>query len=245
MPPSTATRTDWETTPLWYSISRSLVTPHWVFTLVIFSLALWGVALAPTTDWHLTGILLLSLYLGVEGMHDIDLADPTVAVDIDPTVQRTLGYLLVAAGFLVGMYAAYLTTWTLALFFAAETFAGLAYNAEWFDGFFHDLDKFGWGTAAIALGFLPVTLGHYLLAQTLPFAVLLWGAVAATYSVGILHLYQAVKVPVLYDRIGIRHVRTMQLTDAEAYRLVTTGLLCIIFATILTGVAFVTVSVYP
>lgn len=243
MPPSTVTQTDWETTPLWYSISRSLITPHWVFTLVIFSLTLWGVALAPTTNWHLTGILLLSLYLGVEGMHDIDLADPTIAVDINPTVQRTLGYLLITAGFLVGMYAAYLTTWTLTLFFIAETFAGLAYNAEWFNGFFHDLDKFGWGTAAIALGFLPVMLGHYLLTQTLPFVVLLWGAVAATYSVGILHLYQAVKVPVLYDRIGIRHVRTMQLTDAEAYRLVTTGLLCIILATILTGFAFVTITV--
>lgn len=243
MAPQSVTRQAWENTPLWYSVARSFVTPHWPFTLVIFSVTLWGAALAPRPDWHLTGVLLVALYLGAEGMHDIDLADPDIAVTINPVVQRTMGYVLVGTGVLVGLYAAYLTAWEFAIFLIVEVVAGLAYNEEWFGGLFHDLDKLGVGTAAIALGFIPVMLGHYLLAQSVPLAVILWGAVAAFYAVGILHLYQVVKVPVLYDRIGIQHVRTMELSDAEVEQMVTTGLLCVILGKILTGVAFVVMTV--
>lgn len=240
---TTADRRAWEDRPLYYSVARSLVTPHVVFTAVILSVVTWGVALAPEPNWSHAGLLYVAAYLGVEGMHDVDLADPDVAVTIDPRVQRTVGYGLIAAGTLVGLSLAWLTTWGLLAFVALEVGAGLAYNAEWFDGRFHDLDRLGWATAAVALGVAPVTAGYFVQTGTITLPVLLWAAVAATYSVGILHLYQVAKVPALYDRMGIEHVREPERSEEEAYRLVTTGLQCVIGATILAGLAFAVVAI--
>lgn len=242
MASSNADRRAWESTPLWYSLARSLVTPHWLFTLVVVSTALWGVALAPVTDWYRTGVLVVALALGMEGMHDLDLADPSVAVTIDPRVQRGTGYALIAAGVLVGVYAASLTTWTFLAFVALETVAGVAYNGEWFDGLFHDVDRLGWATAGLSLGLVPLLVGYFLLAETISAVAVLWGVVAALYAVGILHLYQVVKVPVLYDLVGVRHVRTREIEGARADRMVATGLLCVIVGVILTGVAFALTS---
>jgi hypothetical protein len=228
---------------MWYSLARSLVTHHWVFTLVILSVTMWGVAIAPTTDWHLVGLLVLALYLGIEGMHDLDLADPDVAVDVNPVVQRRIGFGLITAGVAVGVYLASLTTWVFLAFVVAETLAGLAYNDEWFDGLFHDVDKLGIHNAAFVLGFVPVLTGHFLVTQSVTLAAVLWGVVAALYSVGILHLFQVVKVPVLYERVGIRHTRTMEMDEDEVYEMVATGQLCVIVGTILAGVAFLAMNV--
>ena len=228
----------WQETPLWYSVARSVVTHYWVFTLVVTAFVLWGVALAPELDWYLAGLLVVAVALGLEGMHDVDLADPTVAIDIDPTVQRRMGYLLIGAGTGLGLYIASLTTWWVVALVLVQLVGGFAYNAEWFGGLFHDLDQLGWFTAGLTLGFTPVVTGYYVLAQSISLSVILWAVVAAVYSVGILHLYQAVKLPVLYEVVGVRTVRTMELDEEETYKLVGTGLFGVLLATILSGVAF-------
>ena len=232
-------RTDtWQETPLWYSVARSVFTHYWVFTLVVTAFVLWGVALAPEVDWHLAGLLVVAVALGLEGMHDVDLADPTVAVDIDPAVQRPIGYALIGAGTALGLYIASLTTWWVLSLVLVQLVGGFAYNAEWLDGLFHDLDQLGWLTAGLTLGFTPVVTGYYVIAQSVSLSVILWAVVAAVYSVGILHLYQAVKIPVLYEVVGVRTVRTMDLDEEETYDLVGTGLFGVLLATILSGVAF-------
>lgn len=243
MAPETVSDRPWADTPTWYSVARSLFTHYWLFTGVVMAFALWGMALAPTFDTTLVGLLLVALALGMEGMHDLDLSDPTLTVDVDPRVQRTIGYGLIAAGTAVGCYLAARTSWWFLAFVAAEVLAGLAYNREWAGGLFHDLDRLGPLTGALSLGFLPVVLGHFLLAETVGLPVLLWGAVAGGYSVGILHVYQAVKVPVLYDAMGIRHERSATVSDAEALELVTRGLLIVLVSTVASGVAFAAVAI--
>lgn len=238
-PSSVERQPSWVGTPLWYSVLRSVVTPHVVFTFVVLSAFIWGVSLAPETDWPTTIVLLVAFYLGLEGMHDIDLADPTIAVTLDPTVQRRMGYVLVVAGSLLGVYAAYRSTWGLIAFVAIEVVVGFAYNGEWFDGLFHDIEKLGAITAAVSLGAVPVLTGYYSLAHSITLEAVLWAVVASLLSVGILHLYQTVKVPVLYERMWIEADREMEISDAKAYERVTDGLVHVIAGYILMGIAFV------
>lgn len=83
----------------------------------------------------------------------------------------------------------------------------------------------------------------YLHTRSIRIAALLWGTVAALYSVGVLHLFQVVKVPVPYERVGLRHTRTMKLNRSEVYGMVATGLSRGILGTKLADVAFLFTTV--
>lgn len=201
---------------LGYSIARSIVTPYWKFTAVVMAFTAVGFALAPSVNWTVAGVALATIYVGLEGLHDIDLAHPEVAHRIDTNIQKALGFVLVAIGVGLGALLAYMTTWTFLVFVAVGTVAGAAYNAEWMDGLLHDLDKYGLHNFGFSWAALPLVGGYYLMTETVTVGILLAGLAAAAYSAALLVEFEVSKVPVIYDDVGIEHTREYDLTAEEA-----------------------------
>lgn len=211
-----------------YSVARSLVSHYWMFTVVVLSFVVWGAVLAPTMDWEHLTLLLVAVYLGLEGLHDIDLSDPDVAVDINPRIQWSVGYLMVAAGTLIGIYLAFQTTLAFAAIAVLELFLGLAYNEEWFGGYLHDLDQFGWFNFALSWGFIPVVAGYYLMSGGLSLAVMTAGLAAFGFSLAIIYCFEVSKVPTLYESIGVSHDRDYELSQSESYEYINAAILGIV-----------------
>jgi hypothetical protein len=203
-------------TSLGYSVLRSIVTPYWKFTAVVMAFVAAGFALAPTVDWTVAGVALATIYVGLEGLHDIDLAHPDVAHRIDTNVQKAFGYTLTAIGVGLGALLAYMTTWTFLAFVAVGTVAGAAYNAEWLDGLFHDLDKYGLHNFGFSWAALPFVGGYYLMTETVTVGILLVGVAVAAYSAALLVEFEVSKVPVIYDDVGIEHGREYDLSAEDA-----------------------------
>lgn len=224
---------------MWYSVARSIISHYWLFTAVVLAFTVWGAAIAPVWEWDVVLLLLLAIFLGLEGLHDVDLAEDTVAVNIDPNVQRVVGYLFLAAGAAVGVVVAAMTTWLFIGIAVIEIFLGLAYNEEWFNGVLHDLDKFGWFNFAFSWGTMPVVAGYFALAETITIPAVLWGAAAFGLSITVIYLFEIVKVPVLYDTLGVKHDREHQFDEQTALEMANTALLGLVFGAVASAAAFV------
>ena len=152
------------------------------YTGMVLSFTVLGALLAPRTDWERVGALLViyGLALGVAA-HALDALGSR---DAKPwgTVFRPTTLKIMAAFALLGAYAIgawYMQRyapwlWIVAL---AEGFFLLAYNLEWFGGWFH---SDGW--FAFSWGALPAIAGFMLQTNRLSIAVLVLGAGTAALS---------------------------------------------------------------
>jgi len=192
------------------SLFRSFLTEYWPFTAYVLAYMTVGVALAAATgvaDLYVWAVYALALWLGLEGLHAIDLSDETVAVQYDSTIQFYVGVAGLLAGVGVGVYLASITTWWFLLFVAAETFLGIAYNVELFGGALHDFDKpTGMANFAISWGFLPFLGGYFIMAQSLSIGILVFGLGLALDSARLLLMFEAGK-PAPYEDLGIEYDR--------------------------------------
>jgi len=201
---------DVKAAPLRVSLFRSFLTEYWPFTAYVLAYMTVGTALAAAVagfDAYVWGVYALGLWLGLEGLHAIDLSDETVAVQYDSRVQFWVGVAGLLAGIAVGIYLASITTWWFLLFVAAETFLGIAYNVELFGGALHDFDRpTGMANFALSWGFLPFLGGYFVTAGSVPLGALVFG-VGLALDAGRLILMFEVGKPAPYEDLGIEYAR--------------------------------------
>jgi hypothetical protein len=199
-----------EQAPLRVSLFRSFLTEYWPFTAYVLAYMTVGVALAAATgtaDLYVWGVYAVALWLGLEGLHAIDLSDETVAVQYNSTVQFWVGVAGLAAGVGVGVYLASITTWWFLLFVGAETFLGIAYNVELFGGALHDFDRpTGMANFAVSWGFLPFLGGFFIMSQSLSIGILVFGVGLALDAARLILMFEAGK-PAPYEDLGIEYDR--------------------------------------
>jgi hypothetical protein len=171
MPVDSATGSPVEERGVAASLFRSVVTQYWSFTVYVLMYAVFGIALGSLVgSFRPTVAFLLgaALWFGLEGLHAVDLAEPSVAVDLDASVQRYVGYIQVAAGCTLGALVAMMTTWWFLALVVVGAVSGLAYNEEWFDGLFHDRDKLtGLANFGLSWGTVPFLAGYIAMGETL------------------------------------------------------------------------------
>lgn len=195
---------------LGFSVYRSVLTQYWPMTVYVLAYTAVGMALGAyigSFDITLAVLLLAALWLGLEGLHAIDLADEGVATRVDSTIGESLGWAQVALGGLVGVWIAYLTTWLFLIFVAFELFLGLAYNKEWFGGVLHDWDtKTGLANFSLAWGGIPALTGFFVMSGTVTVGMVLVAIGIMFDAARLLSLFEASK-PVPYQDRHIEHTR--------------------------------------
>lgn len=200
------------------TIARSVVTHYWQFTVAVLAFTAVGFSLAPTFDAEIALVSLLAIYTGLEGLHNIDLANPEVATNLDKRIQWVMGFGLTAVGAILGGWIALQTSLLFLAFVVVEIVAGVAYNAELFDGLFHDLDKLGLHNFGFSWAMVPAIGGYFVMEQTITVGIVLIGAALAAYSAALLVLFEVSKVVAIYDDVGIVHSREYDLSAEEAAR---------------------------
>lgn len=205
-------------TGFWYSVGRSLVTHYWPFTVIVLAFVTIGMAVAPRFDPSAFGVMLLTVWITLEGFHSIDLAAPDLTLDVDSRVQRTLGYVQVALGGALGVWLAAGTTWSLLAFVIVGIGLGLAYNEEWFDGLLHDRDRLtGLASFGIAWGAIPVLGGYVVLARSISLGAVFIALGCALFAVT-LNMLEGPAKEHRYEQLGVEHARDSDTTVAELER---------------------------
>lgn len=195
---------------LGFSVYRSVLTQYWPMTVYVLAYTAVGIALGAhvgSYDPLIAVMLLAGLWLGLEGLHAIDLADESVATRVNPKIGEYLGWTQVGMGGLVGVAIAYLTSWAFLLFVGVELFLGLAYNKEWFDGVLHDWDtKTGLGNFSLAWGGIPALTGFFVMSGTVTIGMVLVAVGIMFDAARLLSLFEASKPAPYHDR-HIEHTR--------------------------------------
>ena len=192
------------------SMFRSIFTHYWMFTVYVLAYMTVGMALASVQHgWSWTTWLLAAttIWFGLEGLHAVDLAHEDVAVDINPTVQRVVGYTELAAGAALGIALALQTTLWFLAFVGVGTFLGVAYNEEWFEGFLHDYDKMtGIANFGFSWAVIPFLGAYFIVAETITLGILLVSAGVMLDAMRLIWLFEVSK-PAPYEDVGIKHER--------------------------------------
>lgn len=193
-----------------YSIFRSLVTPYWVFSAYVLGYMTVGAALGgAVTGFSFDRYILMgvALWFGLEGLHAVDLASTTVALRLNNRVSKILGYTQVGIGGLIGVYLASQTSWLFLGFVGAALFFGLAYNEEWFEGIFHDNERLsGLLNFGFAWGIIPVLGGYFVIAETIPLAMIPIGLAVMLDAIRVILLFESGK-PAPYEDLDIFYNR--------------------------------------
>jgi hypothetical protein len=193
-----------------YSVARSLVTQYWMFTLYVLAYMTVGAAFgAYVNDFSLRlyGMMALALWLGLEGLHAVDLSHQNVALRTHPTVSRYLGYSQVVIAGAIGVEIASMTSWYFLAFVGAALFFGLAYNEEWFDGALHDDNRLtGLLNFGFAWGVIPVLGGFFIMAQTIHPAMIVVALAVMFDALRVILLFESGK-PAPYDDLDILYAR--------------------------------------
>jgi hypothetical protein len=123
-----------------------------------------GTALAPSVDWPVLGLMLLTFFLGTGiAAHALDeLQGRPLKTDFsDRTLKLLAGAALVSAA-LLGIVMVRFTSPAVLVIFGAGIFLVLAYNLEWWQGRFHSDIAF-----ALSWGGFPVIAGFWTQAGTI------------------------------------------------------------------------------
>ena len=195
---------------LGFSVYRSVLTQYWPMTVYVLAYTVVGMALGAyigSFDVVVAALLLAALWLGLEGLHAIDLAEDNIATRVDSQIGEYLGWGQVALGGVIGIGIAYLTSWLFLIFVAAEIFLGLAYNKEWFNGILHDWDtKTGLTNFSLAWGGIPALTGFFVVTGTVTIGMTLVAIGIMFDAARLLSLFEASK-PAPYDDRSIEHDR--------------------------------------
>jgi len=192
------------------SISRSVFTHYWMFTVYVLAYMTVGMALASVNhgwSWGTWGLAAATIWFGLEGLHAVDLAHEDIAINMDSRVQRIVGYVELAAGAVLGVALALHTTLWFLAFVGVGTFLGIAYNEEWFSGILHDHDTItGIANFGLSWAVIPFLGAYFVVAQTLSVGILLVALGAMLDSMRLIWLFEVSK-PAPYDAVGIEHDR--------------------------------------
>lgn len=212
------TGSDTDNRGLRYSFVNSLLTPYWAFNVLEMAYVTIGMTLAlpvSTGSWNWTvwGVAMVYIWLGSAGANNLDLADEGLTIDIDSTVQYTVGYAMLTAFIALGFVLAWLTTPLYIGIVVLTCVGALAYNLEWFGGRFHDRKyPTGIGNLGFTATFLPTLGGFLLVKQTVDATVLGAAFVAAglTIIVCLVHYVEGDLKEYKYEMFGIDHDRDVE-----------------------------------
>jgi hypothetical protein len=195
------------------SLARSFLTQYWPFTAYVLSYTTVGMALGAVTgvwDWTVVGLTLAAMWFGLEGLHAIDLAEPTIATRIDSDVQLAAGALGLGIGAALGAAVAWMTSWWFLAFVAVELFLGLAYNMEWFNGLLHDFDTpSGIANFGFSWGAVPFLVGYFVTGGGLTLGAVVVAAGVMFDAMKLIALFEVSK-PEPYDDLSIEHNRDIE-----------------------------------
>lgn len=193
-----------------YSIYRSLLNQYARYTLFTMSACTAGMGIASIHygwNWQVWGLAVLQFFLIDEGMKSLDLSAPDINLEIRADVQYAVGSLLVLAGTGVSLVLAAMTTPWYAAWIGLLIFLGLAYNLEWFDGYFHDRQYVtGIGNLAFILGMGCTVSGYILLAGQISPGIVLFG-VGPTVAIGTFNWEEEDMKDKLYEHHDMKHTR--------------------------------------
>ncbi|GAB3030806.1 hypothetical protein GCM10025298_19440 [Natronobiforma cellulositropha] len=193
---------------------------YWLFSILPLTVATMGMVIGSvsgTWDWTVWALAMAALWLLDQGMKSVDLAAPDVNVTVDPRIQYPIGFGMIAAGAVVAIVAAWMTTWLALGILVLGVFLGLAYNLEWFGGRLHDRKYLtGWGNLGFTLGWLCTVLGYVYASGTvsLGIAIFAFGPMA---SIGTMAWVTEDMKDEMYARTGIEHRRK---TERNVERLI-------------------------
>lgn len=202
-----------------YSAYRSVLTPYWHFTVFPMAYATVGAAVGQLTgtnwDWTLWGATLAVIFFGYEGINALDLADETIAVDMDSRVQSVLGVAQLLLSVALAAYVAAQTTWLFLGLLVVDIVFGVFYTLEWFGGRLHDRDYVtGWGNLGFCVGWIPTLLGYVLFTGRVSPGMALF-AVGPLLHIGTLAWIEQDMKETHYDVLGIEHRRTDLESDTQ------------------------------
>jgi len=191
-------------------VYRSVNNQYWYFTLAPISTSTFGAAVASASggwDWQIWGLMVLFWYVIHSGMNALDLSAEDVNLDVDATVQRTVGVGLVGLGGAIGVGLSLLTTRLFLVLLVVMVFLGFSYTREWFDGRLHHREyATGVATLATTMGLIPVATGSLLMAQRLTPGVVVAG-VGLSLHMAAMHILEDDTRSLKYERLGIAHDR--------------------------------------
>ncbi len=152
---------------------------HPPYTLWHLSYIIWGAALAGAHHYDRLAATLVAFFLAVGvAAHALDeLQGRPLGTRVSPTVLVVLAGLGLGGAALIGVLGAVEVSPWLAAFVAFGLFIALAYNLEWFGGWFHSDVWF-----ALSWGSLPLVTAYFVTAERLGVAAALGAAMAFTLS---------------------------------------------------------------
>lgn len=155
----------------WFLGSHDLVNLLYIpYTLMVLAYVIIGAMFAVSFSWFKLSLLLLAYFFGLGfGCHALDeLKGRGLRTKFSDEALRLLAAFGLTVGIALGAYASVVFDPKLLLFVAAGTFFALAYNLEWFQGFFHRVFWF-----AVSWGGLPFLTSYYLNSGTITIPALL------------------------------------------------------------------------
>lgn len=195
------------------SVRKSFITQYWPFTAYVLAYVTVGMALGSVIgawDWGLTVLTLAAMWLGLEGLHALDLAGDDIATRVDGRIQLVAGIAGLVAGAALGVYIASLTTWWFLVFVGIEVFLGLAYNLEWFGGLLHDFDTpSGLANFGLSWGAIPFLVGYFVMGGTLTLGAVIVALAVMFDAMQLISLFEVSK-PEPYDDLDIHHTRDVE-----------------------------------